>query len=62
MKTQEYDTLPQHVQDILYLWDDNNPNPYDECRKTITMLNNVGWTADYGLDGMVYDVKNLNVC
>jgi len=59
MTAQEYNTLPQHVLDIIYLWDDNNPNPYDECRRTITMLNKIGWTADYGLDGVLFDVQPL---
>lgn len=55
---EEYDNLPQEVKDILDSFDMNEADSYEECRNIICKLEDIGWTADYGLSGEIYDVKN----
>ena len=55
----EYDTLPQHIKDIVDSWDDNK-DLYQECVRIKLELEQNGYTCDYGLDGEVYDIKPLN--
>ena len=55
----EYDTLPQHIKDIVDSWDDNK-DLYQECSRIKCELEINGYTCDYGLDGQVYDIKPLN--
>jgi len=59
MRGQEYNNLPQDIKDVVDSWDDNK-DIYAECRRIEQVLNNQGWMCDYGLDGMVYDVKKIN--
>jgi hypothetical protein len=53
---EEYDNLPQEVKDILDSFDENKDS-YQECDRIIDELEDIGWTADYGLSGEIYDVK-----
>jgi hypothetical protein len=52
---EEYDNLPQEVKDILDSFDIDK-DAYKECDRIIDELNEIGWTADYGLSGEIYDV------
>lgn len=61
MTAEEYDNLPQDIKNIVDSWDDNK-NLYDECSRIKNELEQKGWTCDYGLDGMVYDVRQVNIC
>jgi len=54
---EEYDNLPQEVKDILDSFDMNEADSDRECDRIIDKLNDIGWTADYGLSGEIYDVK-----
>ena len=58
MTAQEYDNLPEKIKNIIDTWDDNL-NLYSECNRIQKELETKGWTCDYGLDGMVYDVREL---
>ncbi len=53
---EEYDNLPQEVKDILDSFD-MNIDAYQACDEVIDKLDDIGWTADYGLSGEIYDVK-----
>jgi len=59
MTENEYESLPQHIKDIVDSWDDNK-NLYQECARIKLELEQNGYTCDYGLDGEVYDVEPLN--
>jgi hypothetical protein len=61
MTAEEYEDLPKGIKDITDSWDDNK-DLYAECNRIQKELEQKGWTCDYGLDGMVYDVKKVNVC
>jgi len=52
----EYDKAPQNVKDILDTYDENIDG-YLECKRIINELNLIGWTADYYLDGILFDLK-----
>lgn len=56
MTAEQYDSLPENIKGIVDSWDDNK-NLYDECARIKQELECIGWTCEYGLDGMVYDVK-----
>ena len=58
-KMNKHETLPQHIKDIVYSWDDNK-DLYQECGRIKLELEQNGYTCDYGLDGQVYDIKPLN--
>lgn len=58
MTAEEYEFLPDNVKLIVDSWDDNK-DLYKECARIKTELEAIGWTCDYGLDGMVYDVMKI---
>lgn len=55
---ENYHLLPQEVQNILDTFD-GNKDPYIECKRVIKELEKVGYTANYYLDGILYDLKKL---
>ena len=59
MTPEEYEELPQPIKNIVDSWDDSK-ELYSECVRIQKELEKKGWTCDYGLDGMVYDVEKLN--
>jgi len=61
MTAAEYENLPQEIKNIVDSWDDYM-DLYAECSRIQKELKQKGWTCDYGLDGMVYDVRRINVC
>ena len=58
MTAEQYDNLPKEIKNIVDSWNDNK-ELYSECNRIQKELKQKGWTCDYGLDGMVYDVKQL---
>ena len=58
MTDNDYESFPQAIKDIIDSWDENK-DLYAECRRIKTALEEKGWTCDYGLDGMVYDVVEI---
>ena len=59
MTDQKYDNLPQRIKDIVDSWDDNG-DLYVECKRVQEELEQEGWTCDYGLDGEIYEVKQVS--
>tara|TARA_R110001592_G_scaffold26895_3_gene100227 strand:+ start:2628 stop:5447 length:2820 start_codon:yes stop_codon:yes gene_type:complete len=55
---EEYDLLPSEVNEIIDQFDFDG-DLYKEAEKTIKKLEKVGWTADYGLDGDIFDLKPI---
>jgi hypothetical protein len=55
---EEYDTLPQHIKDILDTYDENT-ELYSECRRMVAELEAIGWTAEFDLSGSLYDIKKI---
>lgn len=53
---EEYDSLPQHIKDIVDSWDDNK-DLYAECARIKAELEKLGWSCEYGLSGEIYDVR-----
>jgi hypothetical protein len=51
--------LPQEVKDILAKYDEMGTS-YDTCHKLIKDLEQVGYTCDYGLDGIPYELKKID--
>jgi hypothetical protein len=58
---EHYETLPEEVQAILDSWDDNE-ELYSECERLLQELAVHGYTADYGLDGQLVDLKRISEC
>ena len=52
----EYNKLPTDVRQIIDNFHEER-DQYKECSRIISELNNIGWDADYGLDGILYDFK-----
>lgn len=50
--------LPQEVQDILSKYAELDET-YENCEKLISELNEVGYTCDYGLDAVPYELEKL---
>lgn len=55
----EYDELPEFVQEHLSDFDEDG-NQKEECDRIIHKLNQIGWTADYGLDCVLIDFRKLS--
>jgi hypothetical protein len=51
--------LPQEVKDILAKYEEMGTS-YDTCHKLIKDLEQVGYTCDYGLDGIPYELKKID--
>lgn len=58
MTTEEYELLPEYIKNITDSWNDDK-NIYEECARIKNELKAIGWTCEYGLDGMVYDVQKI---
>lgn len=56
---ESYETLPMNVQEVLSKHSEME-NDYQSCDELIKDLNEVGYTCDYGLDGIPYELKKLN--
>jgi hypothetical protein len=59
MSPEEYDNLPLEIKNIVDSWDDNN-DIYSDCSRIQKELKEIGWTCEYGLDGIIYEVKKRN--
>lgn len=55
----EYDVLPEFVQEHISDFDEDE-NQKEECDRIICKLNQIGWTADYGLDCVLIDFRKLS--
>lgn len=49
---------PKEVVDVIESWK-SNEDLYQECKRIKYELELIGWTCDYGLDGEIYDVKEI---
>lgn len=60
METQliDPDQLPENVQSILNSFDEDRDG-YAECKRIVTELEAVGYTAEYGLDAELYNLRKL---
>jgi hypothetical protein len=52
--------LPKKITDILNTYDED-ADPYHEARRLVSELEKVGWTAEWGLSGELYDLKPLSI-
>jgi len=55
---EHYELLPQEVQDILSKYDDHDET-YENCENLKKDLETVGYTCDYYLDAVPFDLKKL---
>ena len=55
---EHYETLPQEVQDVLekHATDDDT---YENCQQLVEDLNKVGYTCDYYLDAVPFNLRKL---
>lgn len=54
---EHYEELPQKVQDILLKH--MSCEDYNGCEKLVKELESVGYTCDYGLDAIPYDLRKF---
>lgn len=55
------DTLPEEVQEVVNLYYPLYPPfDYESCEILVNKLNEVGYTCDYGLDGVPFNLTKLN--
>lgn len=52
---ENWDELPQEVQDILFQCEEYNT--YEQCECVISLLESIGWTADFDLSAQIFDIK-----
>lgn len=57
-KSINYDQLPKEIQAIVNTFDDSKEG-YKECERIIQELNKVGYTADYYLDAVLFDFREI---
>ena len=55
-----YYLLPQEVQDVLAKYSDWGDS-YDECRAMLKDMEAVGYTFEYYLDAVPYDLRKINL-
>jgi hypothetical protein len=53
--------LPQDVQDILEQFSNDWDDSYIKCSELLTALNAVGYTCDYYLDAIPYNLRKLEI-
>ena len=58
MTAEEYDNLPDNVKDIINSFDEDLDS-YVECERIISELNLIGYTAEYYLDGVLFNITPL---
>ena len=58
MTAEEYDNLPDNVKDIINSFDEDLDS-YIECERIISELNLIGYTAEYYLDGVLFNITPL---
>lgn len=58
MTPEEWDALPQQIKSIVGTFNEDE-DAYKECRKLNKRLELVGWTCDYYLDGVPFDIKPI---
>lgn len=54
----EYDSLPIEIKDILNTFDEGR-DAYKECERIIGAMVAKGYSADYGLDGILHSFTKL---
>lgn len=55
---EQYDELPQDVQNVLnYFF--HLDNTYENCEWLVETLNKIGYTIEYGLDAEPYNLRKL---
>jgi hypothetical protein len=54
---EDYDILPQEVKDILSSF--NEDRGFDECRRVVDELEELGYKIDYGMDGSLYNLRKV---
>jgi hypothetical protein len=54
-----YDELPEEVQSILNKFRHIDYTDYTDCDNLINDLNKVGWTCEYDLDAVPYNLVKL---
>ena len=55
---EHYETLPIEVREVLEKHS-NDDNTYENCEELIIDLEKVGYTCDYGLDGVPFDLRKI---
>lgn len=59
-KTYEYEELPTEVKDLLASeYDDDKSGDTAHAKELVDKLEEIGWTADFGLEGVLTDFKEL---
>lgn len=53
---EQVETLPQEVQDVLKKYE-NGDFTYEDCANLVTELEVVGYTCDYGLDAVPFNLR-----
>lgn len=59
MDIEKYDSLPIEIKEVLNTWNDEK-NLYKECERIKKELNKIGWDCEYGLDGTIEDVIEID--
>lgn len=52
-----FDMLPEYVQDIFNSC--SGDEDYEDCKKLVEELNLIGWTAEYGLDAIIFNIRKI---
>lgn len=52
--------IPNKVNNVLANYDQEETNlSYEECARLVKDLNSIGYTCDYGLDGIPFDLRKI---
>ena len=54
-----YDELPIELQEVLNKYSDMD-DTYENCANLVDDLNNIGYTCDYYLDAVPYNLRKIN--
>lgn len=56
---EQYETLPDNVKSIINFYE-NEENDYNTCQRLIDDLEEVGYTCEFGLDAVPFNLSILS--
>lgn len=56
---EHYENLPEDIQEVILSFDEDH-DLYNECERLLEELKPLGYTFDYYLDGVPYNLRKIN--
>lgn len=56
---EHYDKIPDNVAAVIEKYDTHDSLSYEECAAMLSEVEKLGYTFEYGLDGIPYDLRKM---